>query len=697
MSTKPAVALAAAFLCLASAPPAFGQGKEAPAGGAPVGVEAYPEKTEDIYALIDAAGAQADNDGADVVVVLDRTNTLVEDSGLGHVTRRQVFKVLSEKGAWQLESAKDANAESTASLRFNWDPASNFLALKKAVIYRDGKVLTTLGPDSLIDVPQPQHMIYWGARMKLLAIPRLEVGDALEVVTYEKGFRIAYLGDAPDDDERYTPPMRGHFYAVPLFGTHPFPALEQRYTVTVPKNKPLQYQVVNGELRSKVTIDGDKLTYSFWKDDLPAYSGERFSPDASDILPKVVMATVPDWEAKSRWFYEVNDKQFEANDAIRAKVQEIIKGKSENEAIAALLHWVAQEIRYSGISMGKGEGYTLHPGTMTFRDRAGVCKDIAGMLVTMLRAAGYTVYPAMTMAGARVEKTPADQFNHCVVALKQKDGSFRMLDPTWAPFSANTWSNAEREQHFVIGTPEGDTLRVIPALPADANELAIDADTALAENGTLSGSLTFGGHGYLETRLRRHVAYHPASELAYQLRTFLEVLSPYVKLTDFGMTDFRDLTKPFAIRMKFETPDYAVAEGGLLVLHMPLAQNLGRQGRLGRFLAVAESDKRKTDILIWATDTRDYRERLKIPRGYQLVGGPIREKVVSDAADFEATLEQKGNTLVLTEHIQVHKRQIPAKSYPGYKKVMDAVQAFGSRAIYLEKKPAARAGRGGGR
>ena len=44
--------------------------------------------------------------------------------------------------------------------------------------------------------------------------------------------------------------------------------------------------------------------------------------------------------------------------------------------------------------MGKGEGYTLHTGEMIYNDRSGVCKDKAGIAITMLRAAGYTVLEA---------------------------------------------------------------------------------------------------------------------------------------------------------------------------------------------------------------------------------------------------------------------------------------------------------------
>ncbi len=110
---------------------------------------------------------------------------------------------------------------------------------------------------------------------------------------------------------------------------------------------------------------------------------------------------------------------FEFDDEIKAKVDEIVRGaKDDWEKISRLTHWVAEEIRYSGISMGPGEGYTLHKGTMTFRDRCGVCKDKAGMLITMLRAAGFESYPAMTMAGSRIDRIPADQFNHSVTLVK---------------------------------------------------------------------------------------------------------------------------------------------------------------------------------------------------------------------------------------------------------------------------------------
>lgn len=128
--------------------------------------------------------------------------------------------------------------------------------------------------------------------------------------------------------------------------------------------------------------------------------------DLFDAAPKLMMSSTPHWKDKSLWFNKVNEDygSFAPLPEAQKKVDELIKGKkTEMEKIAVLTHWVADNIRYAGISMGKGEGYTLHDTKMNYTDRCGVCKDIAGTLVSFLRMAGFEAYPAMTMAGSRVK------------------------------------------------------------------------------------------------------------------------------------------------------------------------------------------------------------------------------------------------------------------------------------------------------
>ena len=161
------------------------------------------------------------------------------------------------------------------------------------------------------------------------------------------------------------------------------------------------------------------------------------------------MSSTPQWKDKSLWFNKVNEDygSFDPLPEAQKKVDELIKGKkTEMEKIAVLTHWVADNIRYAGISMGKGEGFTLHNTKMNYTDRCGVCKDIAGTLISFLRMAGFEAYPAMTMAGSRVESIPADHFNHCVAVVKLSNGTYMPLDPTWVPFCRELWSSAEQDR-----------------------------------------------------------------------------------------------------------------------------------------------------------------------------------------------------------------------------------------------------------
>ena len=459
------------------------------AGASPAQEPSDPTTDVELRALIAEAAVTAGDEPA--VVVLDRTRVRVEKSGLGHTDHRVVIQVRS-----------DAAALDYTTLRFDYDPQSNVVEVKSVrVLHADGTV-HAVSLENIVDLPQPQRSIYWGARMKLVRVPRMSSGDALEFRTYKKGFMIAYLGDDEDDrkkgpgaDDRYIPPMRGHYYDVVAFGSRR-PIHRKHYTVQTVRATPLQYEVYNGAVRARATVTADANVYSFWRERIPPFRAEPNAPRANDQLPKVVMATVRDWREKSKWFYRVNESQFDATPGIKAKVAELLEGKeTDRDRVATIVHWCANEIRYSGVSMGDGEGYTIHPSAMTYRDRCGVCKDKAGLAVTMLREAGYTAHAAMTMAGERVESIPADQFNHCVLAIRldekvkiaadpangvfTADRRYWLLDPTWVVFSPELWSSAESEQHVLIGTADGEDLMITPARPAAHNRLVIRGTSTL--------------------------------------------------------------------------------------------------------------------------------------------------------------------------------------------------------------------------
>ena len=196
----------------------------------------------------------------------------------------------------------------------------------------------------------------------MMEIGRLDPGDIIDYQINKKGFTYALLtGGTGNDESRFIPPMRGQFYdIVPFWTTEP--TVRKVYKVNIPMEKEMQFQFYQGECTSSMRYEDGRKAYTFVSTDIMPTRREPNMVDLFDAAPKLMMSSTPRWQDKSLWFNKVNEDygSFSAIPEAQKKVDELIQGKkTEMEKIAVLTHWVADNIRYSGISMGKGEGYTV--------------------------------------------------------------------------------------------------------------------------------------------------------------------------------------------------------------------------------------------------------------------------------------------------------------------------------------------------
>ena len=442
----------------------------------------------------------------------------------------------------------------------------------------------------------------------------------------------------------------------------------------MPSDMPVQYEVYNGELKSSLWFDGDRQVYTWTAEDIPAIKREPNMVATSDCVTKVILATVPSWEAKSRWFFEANESQFEATETIRAKVAELTDRLDDDEAkIAALTSWVADNCRYVGTTRGQHEGFTLHKGIETFRDRGGVCKDKAGMLVTMLRTLGYDAYAALTLAGSRVEDIPADQFNHSVTAIRNKDGSFRLLDPTWAPLSRELWSSREALQGVVYGTPEGQSLTLSPYFGPEENLAACRSRGEITTDGALRTRIHMGMKGYPCTYLRRTLAACKTSEREDFIRQSLRI-APNVQIEQLTYTDPYDYSRDSRLDVMLVAREYTAGRGRTRAFRPPLLTHPLSGFLFPDAFYPIDADERQFGMKLRATRLVRYKETLKLPRGWSITHLP--EPIALDSPAASLTFEALAGDGMLTYEFELalKKHIVPPEDYPEFKKVLDSVR-----------------------
>mgnify|MGYP002643133846 CR=1 FL=1 len=607
---------------------------------------------------------------SDCVTLLDSTLVSVQPTGQGSFAVCKVIKVQTPKGA-----------VSNRIIKYDYDPLTAHAEFKRVTVYRaDGKV-ENLDVTKTCDYAAPARAIYWGARQIMLEVGALQPGDIVDYEIAKKGFTYALLAATQEDDSKFIPPMRGQFYDIVPFWSAA-PTVRKVYKVAVPMEKELQFQFYQGSCASSMRYEDGRKVYTFAKDAILPFRREPNMVDFYDAAPKLMMSTTADWKEKSRWFYGVNEDygSFTAIPEAQKKVDELIRGKkTELEKVAVLTHWVADNIRYAGISMGKGEGFTLHNLKMNYTDRCGVCKDIAGTLIAFLRMAGFEAFPAMTMAGSRVETIPADHFNHCVAVVKLSDGTMMPLDPTWVPFCRELWSSAEQQQNYLPGTPEGTDLCLTPISDPENHYVRIKAQNTLDEKGTLKGTFTIEAEGQSDSNIRRIFTTGFQSEWAHTMERQLLNVSPKARLksVDYGRTPKDYQRAPIRITFRYEIPEYALkGDQGEMFFKPFVLNNLYTQ--VLSYLRIDTSlEKRAYGFKDGCSRLVEMEENLKLPAGYEWQGKEKRDQMDGSGAGFTGSMGQNGNQLQVKTSLRLKKRVYEASDWESFRNAVNTAKGYG--------------------
>ncbi len=606
------------------------------------------------------------------VTLFDSTDVFMEESGLSYVNSHRLVKIINYAGA-----------KANSVVKIDYDPLSAYVEIKKVVVYRaNGETTELSGP--VMDYVAPARMIYWGASQKMVEVGRLDPGDAVEVWTFRKGFTYALL---QADDSRYIPPMKGHFYdIVPFWSSQP--VKEKVYRVNVLKNKNLQYKVYNGELSSAQSFEGDRVIYTFTKKDINPVKREPAMLASNDVETKLLLSTSPNWEAKSMWFYGVNEDygSFNTTPELKKKVRELLVGaKSEEDSIAILTHWVADNMRYSGISMGEGEGYTLHNATMNFTDRCGVCKDKASLLIAMLRTAGFNAYAAMTMAGERIDRIPADQFNHSVTVVQRRNGQYQLLDPTWVPNVRELWSSAEQQQGYLMGLPKGADLAETPVSAPENHYVRITGKSELLADGTLVGEFTITAEGQSDAAVRS-VFSARKTEWRRNVEMELTRVAPQAQITSVTYTDNDTyLKQPVKMTYKYRIPNYALVSDKELIFTPLLAKGVFSRA-MGHLGVNVKEEKRQYPFKDRCSRLMEVKETVKLPAGFAAQSPlPEAKKVDGKSVTYNGGYTLQGNTLTFEQKASYGKRVYEVSDWPDFRNAVMAQQNFSLYELILVK------------
>ncbi|HEY1378844.1 MAG TPA: DUF3857 domain-containing protein, partial [Gemmataceae bacterium] len=596
-------------------------------------------------------------DDAPACVLFSGTTQRLLPDGTVETTTQELTRLNGRKGIDQLGEYKN----------ITYTPSYETVTLHVARVHKakGGVVEVTPNHLHLRDV-NAEHQIYDQSKQLVISFPGLEAGDVMEVHWTVRGKHPEY---------------QGHFFNRYPFGHDKYPVARDEWTVRVPKDKPLRYAIVNGEVPLTVREEGDEKVYHFaGKDYAPPPQGDR-APPADERQVYALAATFDTWEDVYRWEKQLICDRCDCPPDAKKLVAEVTRGLTDPAAKArALTQWVRNHVRY--VSTGEKHDYTPHPPGRTLTQRYGDCKDTAHLLAVLCRQAG--MQAGVATLGVRGdgqinEAVPCPWGSHalCVVTI---DGEDHWIDTTASMIGWDVLPRDDRDRACYVTDDKGIRLTRTPTLSPADNATVQTTTVVVGSDGSIKAERTAEYRGVAAWNKRDDFVDTPLAERRRLAVADLVDAYPKAKLKSLTLGGLDDYDKPLTIKMAFEVAEHftgdKVREG-----------SLGDLGLWQQLLGITVNPERKAAIDAGDPFASVCRYVVTLPPSLRFAQLPSPQRLQSAWGAFKLDVKQDAATphrLELEFDTRVSKTRVEPAEFEEFQTFLDAVQACFRAAIKLK-------------
>lgn len=508
------------------------------------------------------------NPNCDSAIVEQRSVRDYNPDGTGACQDETFTKVLTEKGR------RDAREQTFFFMLPYW----TVQVPKVEVIKEDGTVVpvdvAANSKESIDDSQMAENIYDPNDRILTVNIPQLDIGDTIHVISRQ----IIHRSIMPSEyDEENV-----------LEGTSLIRHLS--YEVHAPVSLPLVRMAlrdqVPGTISSTTETNGDQIVYRWEVNNVPRMYDEPDMPPYDQVLQRVLVSTVPQWQDVSEWYWNLSKPHLDkTTPEMKEEVEKLTADAGDDSAkIKALFYFVSNKIRYMGLTPEKDRpGFEPHDVSLTFNKRYGVCRDKAGLLVAMLRLAGFNAYPVLINIGAKRDPdVPQPDFDHAIVSVELKKGEYTLMDPT-DENTRDLLPAYDRNRSYLVCKPEGETLRVSPIQPPSKHMLYVKTTGVLDADGILTATSEMSFEGVNDDAYRNALVHLKPDEQKEFFEGRIKEAVPGAKLISLKLTpeNLLNTSVPLHAELKFVAGGLTANGNDKSIVNLPwISKDLGVANRI---------------------------------------------------------------------------------------------------------------------
>jgi hypothetical protein len=441
-----------------------------------------------------------------------------------------------------------------------------------------------------------------------------------------------------------------------LFASY-LPQVRSSFKIKTTKDVDLHFQVLNdptGSIKFRKKEIGKTVEYEWVSDFVPAANVEDDSPSIRYYEPHVachvisykgksgVVSVLPDVKALFEWYQSFVKDLDEPDAPALAEVVNSIKAQSnsEEETVKNIFYWVQRNIQYIAFEDGM-RGFVPHKASYTFEKRYGDCKDMANLIVGMLKVAGIKGYH--TWIGTRdipyrYKDFPAPFVdNHMIATYISQAGRYYFLDATskYSQFGFPSSMIQGKEALIAIDRMNFE-VREVPEINKKEN-LITDSIFVALENNEIKGYGKFELHGLAKSSAGYRFDRVEEKDIKDYISFMVGKGSNKFYLDKYKVSTQLNHDQPTQIDYTFRIGDYYQTLGDEMYINLNLTKD-----NYNRFI---NEETRKTphefDFKYEKAEVIEF----KLPEGYEVEYLPPNDAHQGELLGYTITYELSGNRI----------------------------------------------------
>ncbi|MDN3595192.1 DUF3857 domain-containing protein [Zunongwangia endophytica] len=538
----------------------------------------------------------------------------IEDVDDMTITTKRVVTVLNKYGegfvrAYDFYDDGDAKIKSQSALIFN-KMGQEIKKFKQ----RDFKDQSAVGSSNLYSDNRVSYLDYSAMDYPYTVVYESEVN--MSTTVFIRAFQ----------------PVSSYFLSV----------ASSKYELKNPNRIPIRYIETNlDSIQVEKNINDFELTYTF--KDIPAYNYEPYSPEVSDMAPKVKVAlndfslmgvegNASDWKAFGKWQYENLLKgRDELYATTIAEVSELVKDAANDYEKAKLIYeYMQSKTRYISVQLGIG-GWEPILAQEVDRVGYGDCKGLTNYTKALLASQGIKANYAVVYAGdEQKDIDPAFasmQGNHVILNVPGIAEEDVWLECTSQSIPFNYLGDFTDNRHVLLIKEEGGEIVKTPKYTGERNleqtfcEIDLSEDAFTATVTRESKGIPYGNNYHIENQKEKDKNIYYKEKLGNLQGIHIDQLK---------FENNKDQTS-FSEQLDFSGKKFHTTAGNRILLPLNFIQP--------EINAVTKTENRKYPIEIVRGFTNKDQFDFKIPEAYAVEALPDSVKIETDFGKFSFSVK----------------------------------------------------------